>query len=107
MSGWRSKLSGSSSEQPGNTDALAGLAACYSAMGRFDLARQYYEAALAISPNDPALLTALAASLDSQGMRAEAAEVRAEVAQLQSASAALSAARSRAGSRPRRRRGRR
>ena len=60
-------------------------------MGRFDLARQYYELALAISPNDPALLSALAASLDSQGMRAEAAEVRAEVAQLQAASEALDA----------------
>jgi hypothetical protein len=78
-------------EQPSNTEALAGLAACYSTMGRFDLARQYYEAALAISPNDPALLTALAASLDSQGMRVEAAEVRAEVSQLQAASAALDA----------------
>ena len=63
-----------------------------SAMGRFDLARQYYESALAISPNDPALLSALAASLDSQGMRAEAAQVRAEVAQLQAASEALDAA---------------
>ena len=60
-------------------------------MGRFDLARQYYKAALAISPNDPALLSALAASLDSQGMRAEAAEVRAEVSQLQAASEALDA----------------
>ena len=78
-------------EQPGNTEALAGIAACYSAMGRFDLARQNYEAALAISPNDPALLSALAASLDSQGMRAEAAQVRAEVSQLQAASAALDA----------------
>ena len=78
-------------EQPGNTEALAGIAACYTAMGRFDLARQNYEAALAISPNDPALLSALAASLDSQGMRAEAAEVRAEVSQLQAASAALDA----------------
>ncbi len=90
-------------EQPGNTEALAGIAACYTAMGRFDLARQNYEAALAISPNDPALLSALAASLDSQGMRAEAAEVRAEVAQLQAASAALDApivARSRAGGCP-------
>jgi len=78
-------------EQPGNTEALAGIAACYSVMGRFDLARQNYEAALAISPNDPALLSALAASLDSQGMRAEAAQVRAEVSQLQAASAALDA----------------
>jgi len=80
-----------SREQPGSTEALAGLAACYSAMGRFDLARQYYESALAISPNDPALLSALAAALESQGMRAEAAEVRAEVAQLRAASEALDA----------------
>ena len=60
-------------------------------MGRFDLARQNLEAALAISPNDPGLLSALAISLDRQGLQEEAAEVRAEVTQLQSASAALDA----------------
>ena len=47
-----------------------------SAMGRFDLARQYYEAALAIAPERSALLTALAASLDAPG---NAAPRRAEV----------------------------
>jgi tetratricopeptide (TPR) repeat protein len=78
-------------EQPASTEAYAGIAACYSAMGRFDLARQNYEAALAISPADPALLSALAATLDAQGLRAEAAEVRAEIAHLRSASAALDA----------------
>ena len=78
-------------EQPGSIEALAGIAACYSTMGRFDLVRQNLEAALAISPNDPGLLSALAVSLDRQGLRAEAAEVRAEVTQLQSASAALDA----------------
>lgn len=78
-------------EQPASTEAYAGIAACYSQMGRFDLARQNYEAALAIAPSDPALLGALAATLDAQGMRTEAAEVRSEAAQLQSASAALDA----------------
>lgn len=78
-------------EQPGSIEALAGIAACYSTMGRFDLARQNLEAALAISPNDPGLLSALAISLDRQGLQEEAAEVRAEVTQLQSASAALDA----------------
>ena len=76
-------------EQPDNVDAYAGLAACYDAMGRYDLARQNYEAALALAPRSPALLDALAVTLDKQGLREEAAQVRAEVADLAAASAAL------------------
>ena len=48
---------------------------------RFDLSRRYYEAALAIAPGDPTLLTAFAASLDAQGRAAEAASVRQEIKQ--------------------------
>jgi hypothetical protein len=47
-------------EQPDSADALAGLADSYAAMGRQDLARRYYEAALAVKPHDPALLQAVA-----------------------------------------------
>jgi tetratricopeptide (TPR) repeat protein len=45
-------------EQPDSIDALTGLAAAYGAMGRYDLARRYYEASLAIAPQDPKLLRA-------------------------------------------------
>jgi tetratricopeptide (TPR) repeat protein len=78
-------------EQPDNVDAYAGLAACYEAMGRYDIARQNYEAALALAPRSPALLDALAVTLDKQGLREEAAQVRAEIADLAAASAALEA----------------
>lgn len=78
-------------EQPDNVDAYAGLAACYEAMGRYDLARRNYEAALALSPKSPALLDALAVVLDRQGLGMEAAQVRAEIAELVAASAALDA----------------
>lgn len=67
-------------EQPQDIRALAGIAQCYDLMGRFDLSRKWYETALAIAPNDPALLGRLAASLDMQGLRTEAASVRAEAA---------------------------
>jgi tetratricopeptide (TPR) repeat protein len=78
-------------EQPDNVDAYAGLAACYEAMGRYDLARRNYESALALAPRSPALLDALAVTLDKQGLREEAAQVRAEIADLAAASAALEA----------------
>jgi tetratricopeptide (TPR) repeat protein len=76
-------------EQPDSAEAYAGIAACYDAMGRFDIARHNYEAALALAPKDPALLGALAVSLDKQGKRREAASVREEIAGLASAAAAL------------------
>jgi tetratricopeptide (TPR) repeat protein len=47
-------------EEPDSADPLAGLADSYAAMGRHDLARRYYEAALAVKPHDPALLQAVA-----------------------------------------------
>lgn len=67
-------------EDPTSIDALAGIAACYDRMGRFDLSRRNYEAALALAPGDPQLLTAFAASLDVQHLAPEAAKVRQEIA---------------------------
>jgi len=67
-------------DEPQNVDALAGIAACYDRMGRFELSRRYFEAALAVAPTDPRVLGALATSLDTQGRGKEAASVRQEVA---------------------------
>lgn len=66
-------------DQPDDVQALAGMARCYDRMGRPDLSRQYYEAALAIAPRSPVLLEALARSLDLQGEAVEAARVRGEI----------------------------
>jgi tetratricopeptide (TPR) repeat protein len=74
---------------PDNPEAFAGLAACYNAMGRYDLSQSNYEAALALAPRNVALLTALARSLETQGKADAAAEVLAEVAELNAAAAAL------------------
>ena len=68
-------------EDPASLDALAGLAACYDQMGRFDLSRRYHESALAIAPDDARVYANFAASLDRQGRREEAAAVRTEMAQ--------------------------
>src|SRR5689334_12597542 len=76
-------------EQPDSIAALGGLAACYDEMGRYDLSRLNYEAALAIAPTDPVLLNSFAASLERQGKRMEALAVRAEAAQLASAADGL------------------
>ena len=67
-------------EQPNNADAYAGLARAYEAMGRFDLARSNYEAALALAPKDPVLLTGVADSMDQQGNTVDAALARREAA---------------------------
>lgn len=66
-------------EQPDSVDVYAGLAACYAEMGRYDLTRTNYELALAYAPNDPALLQALASTLDKLGENEQAAQVRNEV----------------------------
>ena len=68
-------------EDPNSIDAMTGVAACYDRMARFDLSRRHYEAALAIAPGDPQLLTAFAGSLDLQGRAIEAASVRQEIKQ--------------------------
>jgi hypothetical protein len=65
-------------EQPDSIEPLAGLAECYDRMGRFDVSRQYYEAALAIAPRNPVLLNAFATSLARGGRTDESVAVRAE-----------------------------
>ena len=55
-------------EDPNSIDALAGIATCYDQMGRYDLSRRNYEAALALAPSDVTLLGAFAASLQMQGL---------------------------------------
>lgn len=67
-------------EDPNSIDALAGLAAGYDRMGRFDLSRRNYEAALAIAPSDVGLLGAFAQSLQLQGQYGEAQRVQQEIA---------------------------
>lgn len=68
-------------EDPASIDALAGIAACYDRMGRFDLSGRHYEAALALEPHNQTILAMLAASLDQQGRSSEAAMVRNEIQQ--------------------------
>ena len=75
-------------EQPDNIEALAGIAACYERMGRYDLSRVNYEAALAVAPNNPILLNSFAASLQMQGRIAEANALRAEADQVEAAEVA-------------------
>lgn len=85
LEGFRSAMR----EEPQNIDAYVGVAACYEKMGRFDLAGRYYQQALAFAPRDPRILAAYAGTLERQGDGAGAAEVRGEIAELASASAAL------------------
>src|SRR5205814_8466018 len=77
-------------QQPNSADALAGIASCYAAMGRYDLARSNDEAALALAPTSPALLNALADALDHQGKGDQAEAARADAARLATSSPAVS-----------------
>ncbi len=77
-------------EDPNSVAALAGMADCYDRMGRYDLSRRNYEAALAIAPANLELLGALASSLDQQGDRDGAGKIRQEIA-LRAASAKVQA----------------
>lgn len=79
-------------EQPDSVEAMRGLAASYDAMGRTDLSRQYYEAALALAPHDARSLNAFAQSLEGQGKLKQALEVRSEAAAANRKPAALSTA---------------
>ncbi|HEX5237995.1 MAG TPA: LytR C-terminal domain-containing protein [Sphingomicrobium sp.] len=75
--------------QPSDPRPLAGIAACYTSMGRYDLAEQNYQAALALSPEDPSLLRSLADIFAAEGKTTEALEARMEAAKSVSAVAAL------------------
>lgn len=61
-----------------SSESLAGIAACYVAMGRDDLAKTNYEAALALAPSNPTYLVAVSQVMDRLGLRAEAAMARAQ-----------------------------
>ena len=67
-------------DDPSSASALAGLAACYERMGRFELSHRYYEQALANAPTDRAILAALARSMEMQGRTEEAQVIRRELA---------------------------
>ena len=69
-------------EDPTSVEALAGMAQCYDLMGRYDVSRRHYERALALAPRNAGLLGLFAASLDRQGLIAEAGSVRREIAAL-------------------------
>jgi tetratricopeptide (TPR) repeat protein len=73
-------------QNPRSVRALTGMAHSYERMGRFDLSRKWYETALAEAPESKAVLTDFAGSLELQGKSAEAASVRAEVAELANSS---------------------
>jgi hypothetical protein len=76
-------------EDPNSTDALVGIANCYDQMGRFDLSRRSYEAALALDPSNTEILGAFASSLQLQGRTDEALGVRQEIAARSAAAATL------------------
>ena len=65
-------------EQPDSAEAYEGIAQCYAAMGRFDIARTNLEFALAYAPTDPRLLTEMAVALDKLGDHQRATETLAE-----------------------------
>jgi cytochrome c-type biogenesis protein CcmH/NrfG len=66
-------------DEPQNVDAMVGMATCYDKMARFDISRRYYEAALAVAPSDPRVLSLFAGSLDLQGLGQQASAVRIEM----------------------------
>ena len=66
--------------RPTDPAAPAGIAECYAAMSRFDLAQSNFEAALALAPHDPKLLFGLAGIFERQGDHARALAIRAEAA---------------------------
>src|SRR3990170_780712 len=65
-------------DDPESLAALVGLASAYDQMGRHDLARRYYEVALALAPDSIELLGALAVSLERGGDVTQARAVRLE-----------------------------
>ena len=74
-------------ESPNSAAPLAGIATCYDQMGRYDLSRRSYEAALALEPGNLEVLGAFASSLQRQGRVDEAMNVRREIAARSAATA--------------------
>lgn len=69
-------------EAPQSVDTLNAIAVCYDRLGRYDVSRTYYDAALAIAPGSVQVLNNLGYSLYLQG------ELRAAIPLLQQAAAA-------------------
>lgn len=67
--------------QPGDAHALNGVAISYAAIGRHDLARQYFELALARAPQDERIHRNFARSLTAQGLQADANALLAQIGQ--------------------------
>jgi tetratricopeptide (TPR) repeat protein len=65
-------------QNPQSADAHNGLAVAYDRIGRHDLSRESYEQALALSPNDSAILANLARSLAAAGKKVESVAVAAK-----------------------------
>lgn len=59
-------------QEAGDAHGLNGVAISYAAMGRHDLARPYFELALARAPQDQRIQRNFARSLEAQGLGAEA-----------------------------------
>ena len=57
---------------PTDSHGLNGVAISYAAMGRHDLAREFFELALARAPEDQRIVRNFARSLSAQGLRSEA-----------------------------------
>ncbi|HET9810998.1 MAG TPA: LytR C-terminal domain-containing protein [Sphingomicrobium sp.] len=72
LEGFKKTLRG----QPGNVAAQVGIARAYERMGRFDVARRWYETALASAPRDANVLNRYATSLERNGFPAQANAIR-------------------------------
>ena len=68
-------------QDPADANALNGVAISYAAMGRHDLARDYFELALARAPLDERIHRNFARSMMAQGLQAEASALLAEIGQ--------------------------
>ena len=68
-------------KDPADAHALNGVAISYAAIGRHDLAREYFELALARAPQDERIHRNFARSLKAQGLHGEANALLAEIGQ--------------------------
>ncbi|ANI78862.1 hypothetical protein EP837_02464 [Sphingobium sp. EP60837] len=68
-------------QNPADPHALNGVAISYAAIGRHDLAREYFELALARAPQDERIHRNFARSLMAQGLQAEANALLAQIGQ--------------------------
>ena len=66
-------------KDPANAHALNGVAISYAAMGRHDLAREFFELALARAPGDERIHRNFARSLRAEGRRGEADALMAQL----------------------------